>query len=182
LILLCDIDAFCKPAPLGEVSGAGIATLQSVVGAPTGNAFLMAPRGTVDAGDAGIRVSGNLVVAAAQVANADNIQVQGEKIGVPVAQSVNVGALSAASAAAGAVSHVAEDMANKQRDDARNQQPSVISVHVLSAGGDASSSLQGSGSTNGYDQGSPVQVLGAGRLTSAKRKVLTAEEQSRLSE
>ena len=182
LILLCDIDAFCKPAPLGEVSGAGIATLQSVVGAPTGNAFLMAPRGTVDAGDAGIRVSGNLVVAAAQVANADNIQVQGEKIGVPVAQSVNVGALSAASAAASAVTHVVEDMANKQRDDARNQQPSVISVHVLGAGGDASSSLQGSGGTGSYDQDSPVQVLGAGRLTSAKRRVLTTEEQSRLSE
>ena len=182
LTFLCDIDAFCKIAPLGEVSGAGIATLQTVAGAPVGDAFLMAPRGTVDAGDAGIRVSGNLVVAAAQVANADNIQVQGEKIGVPIAQSVNVGALSAASAAAGAVSHVAEDMANKQRDDARNQQPSVISVHVLGAGGDASGSLQGSGSADGYDQGSPVQVLGAGRLTSAKRKVLTTEEQTHLSE
>ncbi|HEX7814723.1 filamentous hemagglutinin family protein, partial [Dyella sp.] len=180
LILLCDIDAFCKPAPLGEVSGAGIATLQSVAGSEPGNAFLMAPRGTVDAGDAGIRVSGNLVVAAAQVANADNIQVQGQKIGVPIAQSINVGALSAASAAAGAVSHVAEDMANKQRDDARSQQPSIISVHVLGAGGDASSGLQSAGNQGGYDQDSPVQILGAGQLTGAKRKALTSEEQKHL--
>ena len=178
---ICDLDAYCLVNPSGAVSGAGIATLQTVAGAPIGNAFLMAPRGTVDAGDAGIRVSGNLVVAAAQVANADNIQVQGEKIGVPVAQSVNIGALSAASAAAGAVSHVAEDMANKQRDDARGQQPSVISVHVLGFGED-SSSVQGVPGSNGYDAGSPVQVLGAGHLTSAKRKALTVAEQQRLSE
>lgn len=178
---ICDLDAYCLVNPSGAVSGAGIATLQTIADAPVGNAFLMAPRGTVDAGDAGIRVSGNLVVAAAQVANADNIQVQGEKIGVPVAQSVNIGALSAASAAAGAVSRVAEDMANKQRDDARNQQPSVISVHVLGSGQDSSSVLGVPGS-NGYDASSPVQVLGAGRLTTAKRKVLTVAEQQRLSE
>jgi len=177
----CDLDAYCLINPSGEVSGAGIATLQTIAGAATGNAFLMAPRGTVDAGDAGIRVSGNLVIAAAQVANADNIQVQGEKIGVPIAQSVNIGALSAASAAAGAVSHVAEDMANRQRDDARNQQPSVISVHVLGYGTQDNSGAQVSPST-GYDPNSPVQVLGAGHLETAKRKLLTATEQQHLSQ
>ena len=177
----CDLDAYCRINPSGEVSGAGIATLQTIAGATTGNAFLMAPRGTVDAGDAGIRVSGNLVIAAAQVANADNIQVQGEKIGVPIAQSVNIGALNAASAAAGAVSHVAEDMANRQRDDARNQQPSVISVHVLGYGAQDNSGAQISPNT-GYDPTSPVQVLGAGHLETAKRKLLTVAEQQRLSQ
>ena len=181
LSYICDLDAYCLINPAGQVSGAGIATLQTTAGAAVGNAFLMAPRGTVDAGDAGIRVSGNLVVAAAQVANADNIQVQGQKIGVPVANTVNVGALSAASAAASAVSHVVDEMVDKQRNDARNQQPSVISVHVLGFG-ENSSSVEGNPGGGAYDPASPVQVLGAGRLSSAKRKVLTAAEQQALSE
>jgi hypothetical protein len=182
LDLICDQDAYCLVNPAGQVSGAGIATLQTVTGDPTGNAFLMAPRGTVDAGDAGIRVSGNLVIAAAQVANADNIQVQGEKIGVPIAQSVNIGALNAASSAANAVNHVVDEMADKQRSDARNQQPSVISVHVLGVGDNSSSSVNPAGANPGYDPASPVQVLGAGNLSSAKRKSLTASEQQRLAE
>jgi hypothetical protein len=133
----------------------------------------------VDAGDAGIRVSGNLVVAAAQVLNADNIQVQGQKIGVPLAQTVNVGALTTAGAAAGAVSKVAQDMANQQQNDALGKQPSIISVQVLGFG-DGSTSIQGNGS--GYDPNSPVQVLGAGRLSDARRRSLTDAERRQLSE
>jgi filamentous hemagglutinin family protein len=176
---LCDLDAFCLLDAKGEVSGAGIATLQTIPGAPTGNVYLVAPRGTVDAGDAGIRVSGNLVVAAAQVLNADNIQVQGQKIGVPVAQAVNVGALTATSAAAGAVSKVAQDMSKQQQNDALGKQPSVISVQVLGFG-DGSTSVQGSGS--GYNPNSPVQVLGAGTLSDARKKSLTEAERRQLSE
>ncbi|WP_188794175.1 filamentous haemagglutinin family protein [Dyella nitratireducens] len=176
---LCDQDAFCILDAKGEVSGAGIATLQTIPGAPTGNVYLVAPRGTVDAGDAGIRVSGNLVVAAAQVLNADNIQVQGQKIGVPVAQTVNVGALTNAAAAAGAVSKVAQDMAKQQQNDALGKQPSIISVQVLGFG-DNSTSIQGSGSY--YDPNSPVQVLGAGPLSDARKKSLTEAERRQLSE
>ncbi|MGC1549558.1 MAG: filamentous hemagglutinin family protein [Rhodanobacter sp.] len=176
---LCDLDAFCLIDARGEVSGAGIATLQTIPGAAPGNVYLVAPRGTVDAGDAGIRVAGNLVIAAAQVLNADNIQVQGQKIGVPVAQSVNVGALNAAGAAAGAVSKVAQDMLNQQQNDALGKQPSIISVQVLGFG-DNSSSIQGGGS--GYDPNSPVQILGAGRLSDTRKKSLTAAERSQLAE
>lgn len=176
---LCDVNAFCLLDAKGEVSGAGIATLQTIPGAPSGNVYLIAPRGTVDAGDAGIRVSGNLVVAAAQVLNADNIQVQGQKIGVPVAQTVNVGALTNAAAAAGAVSKVAQDMAKQQQNDALGKQPSIISVQVLGFG-DGSTSILGSG--NGYDPNSPVQVLGAGPLSDARKKALTEAERRQLSE
>ncbi|WP_284319242.1 filamentous haemagglutinin family protein [Dyella acidisoli] len=175
---LCDLDAFCLLDAKGEVSGAGIATLQTIPGAPTGNVYLVAPRGTVDAGDAGIRVSGNLVVAAAQVLNADNIQVQGQKIGVPVAQTVNVGALTNAAAAAGAVSKVAQDMAKQQQSDALGKQPSIISVQVLGFG-DGSTSIQGGG---GYNPNSPVQILGAGSLSDARKKSLTEAERRQLSE
>ena len=175
---LCDRDAFCLLDAKGEVSGAGIATLQTIPGAPTGNVYLVAPRGTVDAGDAGIRVSGNLVVAAAQVLNADNIQVQGQKIGVPVAQTVNVGALTAAGAAAGAVSKVAQDMAKQQQNDALGKQPSIISVQVLGFG-DSSGYIQRS---DGYNPSSPVQVLGAGPLSDARKRSLTEAERRQLSE
>lgn len=172
---LCDQDAFCLLDAKGEVSGAGIATLQTIPGAPTGNVYLVAPRGTVDAGDAGIRVSGNLVVAAAQVANADNIQVQGQKIGVPVAQTVNVGALTSAAAAAGAVSKMAQSMTQQQQN---NAQPSIISVQVLGFG-DGSASLWWNGT---YDPNSPVQVLGVGPLSDARKQSLTEAERKRLAE
>ncbi|ULU23258.1 filamentous hemagglutinin family protein [Dyella terrae] len=178
---LCTIDAWCRIDARGQVSGAGIATLQTVPGAPTGNVYLIAPRGTVDAGDAGIRVSGNLIVAAAQVANADNIQVQGEKIGVPVAASVNVGALNAASAAANAVTKAVDDANRQQQDDARNKMPSVISVQVLGFG-DGTGSVDDKDRRRRYDPNSPVQVLGAGQLSARARNQLTPEERARLAE
>ena len=169
---LCDVDAWCRIDARGQVSGAGIATLQSVEGAPAGNAYLVAPRGTVDAGDAGIRVSGNLVIAAARVANADNIQVKGDAIGIPVTAAVNVGALNAASAAATAASQAAEDVARKQQNDARSKMPSEISVRVLRDGDNTSAVTP----RTRYDNASPVQVLGRNdantQLTDAERKAL----------
>ena len=179
---LCTVDAWCRLDARGQVSGAGIATLQTVPGAQEGSVYLVAPRGTVDAGDAGIRVSGNLIVAAARVANADNIQVQGEKIGVPVAQSVNVGALNAANAAASAVSKAAEDMAKQQQDDARSKLPSVISVQVLGAGDGSASLNGGQAAPLRYDPSSPVQVLGGGMLGSRAMERLTPEERKRLAQ
>jgi hypothetical protein len=175
---LCDLDAFCLIDAKGEVSGAGIATLQTIAGAAPGNVYLVAPRGTVDAGDAGIRVSGNLVVAAAQVLNAVNIQVQGNKIGVPVTATVNVGALTSAAAAAGAVSKVAQSMVQQQQNDALSKQPSIISVQVLGFG-DGNTMIN---ENNGYDPDSPVQILGAGRLSSARKQSLTADERKLLAE
>jgi hypothetical protein len=153
--------------------------LQTIPGAAPGNVYLIAPRGTVDAGDAGIRVSGNLVVAAAQVLNAVNIQVQGTKIGVPVAQAVNIGALTSAAAAAGAVSKVAQNMVQQQQNDALNKQPSIIAVQVLGFG-DGSGMIDENNS--GYDPNSPVQILGAGQLSAARKQSLTMDERKLLAE
>ncbi len=47
---VCDVNHFCALDTKGEVAGAGIGTLQTIPGAPRGNANLLAPRGTVDAG------------------------------------------------------------------------------------------------------------------------------------
>ncbi|MFL9888422.1 filamentous hemagglutinin family protein [Paraburkholderia agricolaris] len=125
----CDPNHYCTVDARGEVTGAGIATLQTVPGAPPGDATLVAPRGTVDAGDAGIRVSGNLNIAALHVANADNIQVQGTSIGVPVGQSVNAGALTAASSTASAANQMAQDLARNNASGGSGRRW-VISVEV----------------------------------------------------
>src|ERR1700757_1344409 len=68
-VFTADIDFFNIVDAKGEVSGAGIATLQSLPGVLPGNGNLIAPRGTVNAGAAGIRVSGNLNIAALHVEN-----------------------------------------------------------------------------------------------------------------
>jgi hypothetical protein len=180
---LCTIDAWCRIDARGQVSGAGIGTLQTIPDAPTGNLTLVAPRGTVDAGDAGIRFSGNLVVAALHVANADNIVGQGSKIGVPVAATVDIAALTSASAAAGAINKVANDLNRKQQSDARSNMPSIISVQVLGFG-DGSASID-TGWPAGkivYNPDSPVQVLGAGDLDGTRQSRLTAAERQRLLE
>lgn len=55
-------------APLTAQTGAGIATLigvPGVPGVPPGNVDLFAPHGIIDAGDASIRVSGELDAAGA---------------------------------------------------------------------------------------------------------------------
>ena len=98
----------------GLVTGAGIGVLKTGLAADAdsyaddSNLYLLAPVGTVDAGDAGIRVSGDLIVAAKVVMNADNIDVGGSSTGVPMAAAPNVGALTAGSAAAAAASQAGE--------------------------------------------------------------------------
>ena len=69
----------------GLATGGGIGVLATVAGTAPGDVDLIAPKGAVDAGDAGIRSSGNLTIAAAQVLNASNIAVAGTSAGTPAA-------------------------------------------------------------------------------------------------
>lgn len=130
----CDDDHNCRIDARGLVSGAGIATLQTSPDAKPGDAVLVAPRGTIDAGDAGIRISGNLIVAAQSVANADNIQVDGDSLGIPVARGVDTGALSAASGASSGVNAAAEAMAEQRPAASMRDLPAIISVQVIGFG------------------------------------------------
>jgi hypothetical protein len=59
-----------------------------------GNSYLFAPKGAVNAGDAGISVAGNLLIAAQQVIGAGNISVGGVSIGVPTTTGISAGTLS----------------------------------------------------------------------------------------
>lgn len=162
-------------------TGAGIATLNPIPEVAPGDIDLIAPLGTIDAGEAGIRVSGNVNVAALQVVNAANIQTQGQSSGIPLVASVNTGALTSASAAASSATQAAEDVSRQQQAAARQRMPSVITVQVLGFGNERlEPSRDGASRSPGYNPDSAVQVLGAGALGEQARSQLTDEERGNL--
>ncbi|MFC7379186.1 filamentous haemagglutinin family protein [Brevundimonas sp. GCM10030266] len=120
-------------APQAPSSGAGIATLDPIPEVPAGDVDLIAPLGTIDAGEAGIRVSGNINLAALQVLNAANIEVKGDSTGMPLPPVVNTGALTAASSATNAVVAEAAEAAQRARP-ARVEPPSIITSRFLGFG------------------------------------------------
>ena len=103
-----------------------------------GSVYLFAPRGNVDAGDAGVRSAGNIVVNAQSVSNAQAFQAGGTSSGVPsvappaappAAPSGNTGA-----DAAKAVEKVTEKLASSA--SATSLKPSFITVQVIGYGDD----------------------------------------------
>ncbi|MDF3837879.1 filamentous hemagglutinin family protein [Cupriavidus basilensis] len=172
-------------------SGAGIATLAPIAEVPAGDVDLIAPLGTIDAGEAGIRVSGNVNLAALQVINAANIQVKGEATGIPTVAAVNVGALINASAAASQATAAAQDVVQRERAAARQNLPSIFTVRVLGFGNetmegtdsrkapDPRSGLQSDAPP--YDPKNRVQIVGHGqRLKPEMFSHLTEDERRRL--
>ncbi|WP_212742008.1 filamentous haemagglutinin family protein [Sphingomonas sp. 1F27F7B] len=111
---------------VGSVSGAGIGTFKRAPEDPASDVILIAPVGEVDAGDAGVRASGNVVVAAARVANADNFKAAGDITGVPSQGVANVNV----------TPNGASEVQAQLRDATRSAQPpadrrSIITVDVL---------------------------------------------------
>ncbi|MEI8340360.1 MAG: filamentous hemagglutinin family protein, partial [Verrucomicrobiota bacterium] len=123
----------------GLATGGGIGVLATVAGVSPGDVDLIAPVGTIDAGDAGIRATGNFNAAANQVLNAGNIQVGGVSSGTPASNvsAPNLGGLASASNAQGATSSAADQVGKQGRGDSAAQDdiPSIISVEVLGYGG-----------------------------------------------
>jgi len=108
-IVRTDADANTAMFERSDMSGSGIGTIGD------GDVTLVAPEGTVNAGDAGIRVAGNIWVAALQVLNADNIEVEGEAFGLPEPVTVDVGLNLDASNAAAAAAQTAMQAGARDR-------------------------------------------------------------------
>ncbi|MDE1174710.1 MAG: filamentous hemagglutinin family protein [Parvibaculaceae bacterium] len=171
-------------APTVPSSGAGIATLNPIPDVPPGDIDLIAPLGTIDAGEAGIRVSGNINLAALHIVNAANIKVQGTSAGIPVAMAPNIAGLTAASNVAGAASNAAGDAANRSRQGRLGQDmPSIITVEVIGYGGGDGAPLQdkpqgqdgkrpGVDGRQSYNPNSAVQYVGAGVLNDEQKRQL----------
>ncbi|WP_375787154.1 filamentous hemagglutinin family protein [Bradyrhizobium sp. Pha-3] len=153
-------------SPAAPSSGAGIAALATIPGTPPSDVDLIAPLGTIDAGEAGIRVSGNVNLAALQVVNAANIQVQGTSTGIPTVQGPPVAALTSASNTTAASQQAAAPPPKN------NDQPSIVIVEVLGYGGGDGSPPQGQPEQQrkprekqSYNENSAFQVIGLGDAT-----------------
>ncbi|MEW6437770.1 MAG: filamentous hemagglutinin family protein [Pseudomonadota bacterium] len=179
-----DPDAYFTVDAKSQVTGAGIATLQTIPSAPRGNVYLIAPRGTVDAGAAGIRVSGNLDIAALQVLNAFNIQVQGVTEGVPTVAAPNIGALDSASSASGAATKAITAVGQGNNAPAP---ASILIVEIEGYGGDDGESApvqqpqpdqrrKSDGQHASYDPNGNVQILGYSKLDETDMLGLTDTE------
>lgn len=118
------------------ISGSGIGALRANPDTPASDVFLFAPEGIINAGEAGIRVSGNLTLGAREVIGADVIDVGGTSVGVPSGDAGSGGASLAAlgGVAAGAAKSAEESGTSKRAvlDDAGNV--SIVEVKVLGFG------------------------------------------------
>jgi hypothetical protein len=123
----------------GLATGGGIGVLASVEGVDPGDVDLIAPAGIIDAGDAGIRVSGNINLAALTVVNAGNISAGGSSTGAPSA-SVSAPSVSSVTSASNAAAASSSAMANTEKQQTAaeekpaEEQPSIITVDVIGYG------------------------------------------------
>lgn len=124
-----------------SIAGSGIGVLLGREGLEADDVYLFAPTGDVNAGDAGIRVAGNLTIGAERVIGADNIRVGGVSTGVPALQSSGIsGALpsvgNATSDATKAAEKIGERASSEANQSVRNLSPSFLTVEVIGLGDD----------------------------------------------
>lgn len=132
-------------------AGAGGSGIQSLTSDPdgqgplptpqVGSIFLTAPGGTIDAGEAGIRSGGNIVINAQTVLNGSNISFGGSGSGVPAPVTGSLAASVASSGTNTNTSKSSEDAANSAAAAARAaaaaegmQKPSILTVEVVGFG------------------------------------------------
>ncbi|MGZ8181908.1 MAG: filamentous hemagglutinin family protein [Methylobacter sp.] len=120
------------------VSGSGIQTINPQdKSQKQGNVYLAAPRGIVDAGEAGIS-GGQIVIAATAVVGASNISASGGSVGVPTAVAPPVTPAGAATAAASASKQATQenddDEDKNSTSDKKKAAASTLSADVVGYG------------------------------------------------
>lgn len=118
----------------GSISGSGIATLKTNPGQADSNITAVAPRGTFDAGDAGLRSSGKVILVANVVLNAGNITASGSISGAPAVDTSALSTTAAPSIAAVKAEDVTERL-NRMPPTAAGKS-TTLSVDVLGYGSD----------------------------------------------
>ena len=135
-VLSYDATGGLVESPAVPTSGAGIATQQPLPSIPAGNIDLTAPQGTIDAGEAGVRSSGNINLAALHLANTAGIVAQGKTTGEVTAPSISASVAQAAGAAAGAATNAAQETLHPRSK--AEEVASEIEVEVISIGAGSS--------------------------------------------
>jgi hypothetical protein len=128
----------------GLATGGGIGVLASVEGVKEGSVGLFAPKGFIDAGDAGIRSTGNIQIGAQVVLNSSNISsggtTTGATVAAPSAPSVS-SVTSASNSSAASTASTPKPAENKQEANTAatdNSLPTVYTVEVIGYGGGSS--------------------------------------------
>ena len=121
----------------GSLAGSGIRAFASSEGVMPGDVDLFAPNGEINAGDAGIG-GGNITLGATAIIGADNIDVGGVSVGVPVADTSSLAAgLTGISNLSSSVSKMAEASASSlggEGDMNGNETLGFLSVEILGFG------------------------------------------------
>ncbi|MCV2359146.1 filamentous hemagglutinin family protein [Paucibacter sp. TC2R-5] len=130
----------------GSIAGSGIATLKTRDDQPNSDVFAVAPRGIFDAGDAGVRSTGAVLVVAPVVLNAGNISASGAVTGAQVA----VAAPSLGSVAAPANSTPKDDDVAKAAVSAAAGNL-ALTVDALGYGPDETECRDANGNSTGSD-------------------------------
>jgi hypothetical protein len=116
-----------------SISGSGIGTLQTHPDLQAANVYAAAPRGIFNAGDAGVRSSGNVVINAAVVENANNITASGTIAGAPTTVAAPaLGNIAPPSSADQTSNDVTQSLANANLSNDNG----TLNVEVVGYGGD----------------------------------------------